>query len=170
MDTYTLTDAVVDTVETETNSAKDMYTDRDLQWTWTRAWTLTWPEMDMVTNTATDTDTNKETASEPDTDTDTDTYAQTWKRTRTLTTEAAKTIASAIYSWIMTWLLQFSPRWHIRFQPGPPPACSEYHSTCCGSKVSLRSYHACSVWVALASRLWQNKFQDSYHHSQGATV
>ena len=71
------------------------------------------------------------------------------------------------FNWITAWLLQFSPRWHICFKPGPPPACSEYPW---GLWPKSLAYQACFVWVALASHSSQNKLQDSYHHSQGATV
>ena len=81
-----------------------------------------------------------------------------------LTIEAAKTVG---YIGITAWLLQFSSRWHICFKPISPTARSEYPCTRCGPKVSLWSYHACSVWIALASRSSQNKFQDSCHHSHG---
>ena len=44
---------------------------------------------------------------------------------------------SAGCSRITARLLQLSTRWHIRFQPGPPPVCSEYPCTRCGPTISL---------------------------------
>jgi len=82
-----------------------------------------------------------------------------------LTTEAAKTSDPGLII-----ALNCSPRWHIFLPSGPPPACSEYPCTRCGPKVSLWSYHACFVWIALASCSSQNKFQDSCHHSHGPAV
>ena len=86
-----------------------------------------------------------------------------------LVVEAAKTVGDG-YSGITAWLLQFSSHRHICFKPISPTACSEYSCTHCGPKVSLWSYHACSVWIALASRSSQNKFQDSCHHSHGPAI
>ena len=86
-----------------------------------------------------------------------------------LTAEAAKTVATAIVGSRLDYC-QFSSRRHICFKPISPTACSEYPCTRCGPKVSLWSYHACFVWIALASCSSQNKFQDSCHHSHGPAV